>query len=349
MKTLSLLLIAAGIAAMAALVLHFGAGAVGAALLAVGLAGFASVTLLHVALIALMGLAWAVLLPGTKPWIAVWGRFVRDAGSEVLPLSQVGGYVLGTRAVALAGVPATQGAASTIVDVTLEFVGQLAYVALGLAWLLHLQTEAIAPQLILLGLAVASVLAIAFIAAQRRGMRYADRIAGFLGQGWAEKTAAGAAALHQALEAIYQRPGRVWLSTLLHLITWVASASEVSAALWFAGQPIPFGSVMVIESLVYAIRSTAFIVPNSMGVQEGAYVLLGGAFGLTPEMALALSFVKRARDLAIGLPTIALWQAVEGGRLMRRATAKAAAPVVGEPSATASAEARVRVPAARKS
>ena len=48
-------------------------------------------------------LAGAVLLPGTKSWIAVWGRFVRDAGSEVLPLSQVGGYVLGTRAITLAG------------------------------------------------------------------------------------------------------------------------------------------------------------------------------------------------------------------------------------------------------
>ncbi|HEU0218467.1 MAG TPA: hypothetical protein VFQ90_17565, partial [Stellaceae bacterium] len=67
------------------------------------------------------------------------------------------------------------------------------------------------------------------------------------------------------------------------------------------------------------------------------------------ELALALSFVKRARDLAIGLPTIALWQAVEGGRLMRRATAKTAAPTVSEPSATASVEAAVRVPGARKS
>ena len=54
----------------------------------------------------------------------------------------------------------------------------------------------------------------------------------------------------------------------------------------------------------------------------------GGAFGLSPEMALALSFVKRARDLTIGLPVIALWQAIEGGRLMRRVTAKTrAAPV----------------------
>lgn len=320
--------VAAGIAAMVVLVLHFGAAAVAAALIAVGLAGFAAVTLIHVALIAAMGLAWGTLLPGARQWVAVWGRFVRDAGSEVLPLSQVGGYVLGTRAVALAGIAATRGAASTIVDVTLEFVAQLGYIAIGLVWLLHLRVPAVSPQLVVLGLAVASCLAAAFIAMQRRGMRYADRIAGVLGRGWAEKTAAGTAALHQALEAIYRRRRRVWLSFLVHLACWIAGASEVSIALWFAGKPLPFGSAMVIESLVYAIRSTAFVVPNSMGVQEGAYVLLGGAFGLGPEMALALSFVKRARDLAIGLPVIALWQAVEGGRIMRRVAAKApAAPV----------------------
>jgi len=324
-KILPVLLIAAGIAVMAALVLYFGAGAVAAALLAVGWTGFASVTLIHTVLIVVLGLAWQALLPDARPWAAIWGRFVRDSGSEVLPLSQVGGYALGTRAIALAGVPATQGTASTIVDVTLEFVAQLAYVALGLVWLLRLDADGIDPRLGVLGLAVASCLAIAFITVQRRGMRYVDRIARILGQGWAEKTAAGAAALHQALEAIYRRRGSVRVSLALHLACWIASASEVSVALWFAGEPLPFGDAMVIESLVYAIRTTAFVVPNSVGVQEGAYILLGGSFGLSPEMALALSFLKRARDLTIGLPVIALWQAIEGGRLMRRLSRKAAA------------------------
>jgi putative membrane protein len=328
MKLLPVLLVAAGIAAMAALVLHFGAGSVAAALLAVGLGGVASVTAIHIALIAVMGLAWGALIPDAKPWVAVWGRFVRDAGSEVLPLSQVGGYVLGSRAVGLAGVSATKGAASTIVDVTLEFVGQLGYIAVGLVWLLHLHAEGgVSPRIVVLGLAGASCLAAAFIAMQRRGMRYVDRIGRILGRGWAGKTAAGAAALHQALEAIYHRPVRIWLNFLIHFACWLVSASEVSVALWFAGQPLPFGDAIAIESLVYAIRSTAFVVPNSMGVQEGAYILLGGAFGLSPEMALALSFVKRARDLAIGLPVIALWQAIEGGRLWRRVAAKGAAPV----------------------
>ena len=167
-----------------------------------------------------------------------------------------------------------------------------------------------------------------FVAVQRRGVRYVDRIATILGQGWAERTAAGAAALHQALEAIYRRRGGLWLSFFLHFLCWILSASEIWVALAFAGQPIPFGSALVIESLVYALRTVAFVVPNAVGVQEGAYVLIGGAFGLSPEMALALSLLKRARDWVIGVPVLALWQVIEGGRLARRVAAKAAPPPV---------------------
>jgi putative membrane protein len=174
------------------------------------------------------------------------------------------------------------------------------------------------------------VLAVAFITVQRRGVRHIHRIANILGRGWAERTAAGAAALHEALDAIYRRHGGVWVSFLLHFACWVASASEIWVALLCAGQPIPFGSALAIESLVYALRTTAFVVPNAVGVQEGAYLLLGTSFGLSPEMALALSLLKRARDLVIGLPVLALWQAIEGGRLSRRLAAKApAAPLPG--------------------
>ncbi len=324
MKALPILAAIAGVAAMAVLVGYFGAGAVLRSLLAVGGAGFAAICAIHLALTGAMGLAWRALLPGTHPWILVWARLVRDSGSEALPLSQVGGYVLGARALTLAGVPGTRAAASTIVDVTLEFVAQLAYTALGLAWLVRLQPESQAAAPVLIGLAVAAFAAVGFVLVQRRGIGLFDRIARYLGRGWAERGAAGAAALHEALADIYRRRGGLWASFSLHLTCWIASAVEVWLALQLAGEPLPFGAVLAIESLLYAIRTTAFVVPNAMGVQEGAYLLLGAGFGLTPEMSLALSLLKRGRDLAIGLPTIAVWQAIESNRLWRRRSAAAA-------------------------
>ena len=53
-----------------------------------------------------------------------------------------------------------------------------------------------------------------------------------------------------------------------------------------------------------------------MGVQEAAYALLGQVFGLSGEMGVALSLLRRAKDLAIGAPTLLVWQALEGRRLM---------------------------------
>jgi putative membrane protein len=318
MKAVPLIAAGVGVAVTTGLVAYFGAGAVGHALLSVGLLGFAAICAIHLGLILVMGLAWRVLLPRTPWWVPVWGRLVRDSGSEALPLSQVGGYVLGARAVSLFAVPGTIAAATTIVDVTLEFMAQVAYTALGLLCLVRLRPASEVAVPVAVGLVLAALAAFGFLVVQRRGIAYVDRIARILGRGWAERTAAGAAALHSALAATYERSAALGVNSALHLVCWIASAGEAWLLLRFAGAPLPFGAVLVMESLLYATRSAAFIVPNAIGVQEGAYILLGAAFGLSPDTALALSLLKRARDLVIGLPTVAAWQAVEGGRLWRR-------------------------------
>jgi putative membrane protein len=257
------------------------------------------------------------LLPETNPWSEIWARLVRDSVSEVLPLSQLGGYVLGTRALAIAGVAGDAAAASTIVDVTLEFLAQLAYVAIAVLWLLQREPRSQIGWLTALGLAVALGPAAGFVVAQRRGFGMLHRLAGVLGRGWAERTAAGAIALHAAISRIYGRLSGVWASFGLHLACWIASAAEIWLALRWMGAPRGFGVVLVIESLLYAVRSIAFAVPNAVGVQEAAYLMLGAGFGLPPEIALALSLLKRARDFAIGLPVLGAYQLVESGRLWR--------------------------------
>ena len=311
----------AGLALIGILVGYFGADAVFRSLFAVGWPGFVTICLIHLALMAVMGIAWWALLPGTKLWISIWGRLVRDAGSEVLPLSQLGGYVLGARAIAFAGIPGATAAASTIVDVSLEFVSQIAFTGLVLGWLLRLWPGAPVAVPVAIGLAAAAILATGLLVAQRRGFGLIDRLAAALGHDWLERTTAGTAALHAAISAIYARRLRLCANFLLHLASWIAATTEVWLALRFAGVPLGFGVVLVIEGLLYAVRSVAFAVPNAVGVQEGAYILLGGSFGLTPEMALALSLLKRARDLALGLPVLAACQFFEGRRLWRRVAA----------------------------
>jgi glycosyltransferase 2 family protein len=326
MKSVSIGAAIFGLAVIGALIVYFGADAVVRSLFAIAWGGFAVVCLIHLGLIVVMGIAWRALVPSAPAWVFIWGRFVRDAGSEVLPFSPMGGCVLGARAVTLTGIPSTAAAGSLIVDVTLEFFAKLVYTALGLFLLVHLRSELPDALPIAIGVAGAGLIAIALIVVQRHGFAVFERFARLIGRGWADRTAAGAAAVRAVLNSIYRRKARVWSGFLLHLACWIASALEVWCALRLAGTPLDIQAVLVIESLLYAIRTLAFAIPNAVGIQEGAYILLGATFGLTPEMALAISLLKRMRDLAIGLPVLVIWQAVESGRLWRRMVSRRMAP-----------------------
>jgi putative membrane protein len=308
----------AGIALTAALVVMFGVDAVIRSFVAVGWLGFAAICLIHLALLAVMGLAWRGLVPAAPVAVFLGARIVREAGSEVLPLSPIGGCVLGARVLMLAGLEGAVAAASTIVDLTLEFFAKLGYTALGLVLLVSLRPHSPITAPLSAGLAAASLGAVGFVAAQRRGFDLFERCARVLGRDWAERTAAGAAALRLALRRCYARPFGLWIGFWLHLFCWIAATIETWLALRLLGSNLPFKTVLVLDSLLYAVRTFAVVVPNAVGLQEGAYVLIGAGFGLAPQTALVVSLVKRARDLAIGLPALGVWQTVEGGRLWRR-------------------------------
>lgn len=80
--------------------------------------------------------------------------------------------------------------------------------------------------------------------------------------------------------------------------------------------------VLVIESLLYAVRSVAFAVPNAARCKKVLIVMLGAGFGLPPEISLAISLLKRARDIAIGVPVLGAYQLAESGRLWRLQTGR---------------------------
>src|SRR4029077_7530556 len=89
-----------GLLAGTLLIAHYGVAAVTAALLTIGWAGFFVILLPHLGILFLCGIAWFVLVPPAErggPWPFVWGRLVREGGSEILPLSQLGGLVMGGR------------------------------------------------------------------------------------------------------------------------------------------------------------------------------------------------------------------------------------------------------------
>ena len=124
-------------------------------------------------LFVVLGLAWDAITPpreARRPWVFVWGRMVRDASTNCLPFSQVGGFVFGARAATLHGVSWPLATASTVVDVTAEFLAQVAFIAIGLGILLaRAPNSALAvPLEIGLGLAVMAGVGADLAAAGRR-------------------------------------------------------------------------------------------------------------------------------------------------------------------------------------
>lgn len=304
MKFAGLAAFLVGACLLLALVVHAGLAPMLGVLGTMGAQGLILVSLAHLPIIALLGLAWWMIYrSGKRPAFPrfVWARAVRDASAEALPFSQLGGYAIGARALSLAGADATAAGASTFLDLILEFAAKLPYIVLGLAVLAWSRSEQIVSTALLV-LCLGALLALPLL---RAPLQKLVRLKLF--PRWqAVRAMRRRAAL--ALGRMTARGESFAASILLHLICWVLGAGETWLIFHVMHAPVPLDASLVIDSLVGAIRAASFFVPGAIGVQEGGYILLCGVFGISPATALAFSLVRRARDLLIAGPVLLSWQ-----------------------------------------
>jgi putative membrane protein len=244
-------------------------------------------------------------------------RFVREAVNVLLPVAQVGGDVVGARLLTGYAVPGALAAASVIVDVLIQAVAQFLFAALGLLTLVALGADHALARSAAIGIAVATLLLAGFYVAQRRGgQRVLEAIVNRLAGDREWRVLGTIDAVYRNLAMIYAARGSLVASSVVHVAGWVVGVAEVWIVFDFMGHPVGIGEALVIESLMHAVRGAAFAVPGALGAQEGALVLLCAAFGIPPEEAIALSLVKRAADLVLGVPGLIGWQMLEWGRLV---------------------------------
>jgi putative membrane protein len=309
----------AGLAVVAWLVLHIGFAAVVSAIASVGWSGFAILCAYALMLFAVLGTAWFSLiadLPPSRIATFVWGRIVRDAAGEVLPFSQFGGILIGVRALVLRGVATPMAFASTIVDVTTEMVAQIVFIFVGISlFVLRFgmggRTNNL-PFAVIAGIVLAIAGSIAFVVLQRRGLGLAEKLATQFLPGAVKH----AQSLGRDIETIYETPGRLAASCAIHICAWFASAIGTWLAIRLIGGNVSIAGAIAIESILSALRSTAVVVPGALGIQEAGYALMLPLFGLPAEMGLAVSLLKRAREIAIGAPVLLMWQGLEGRRAL---------------------------------
>jgi len=321
-RKVSVSLAVIGLIISLALIGWFGFGKVIEAISRVGWAEFGVILGWQIVLFVILGLAWDAIMPSRnnhQPLLLIWGRMVRDCATNCLPFSQVGGFVFGARAVTLHGLTWSTATASTVVDVTAEFLAEIAFTGIGLAILIARapQSEVVIP--LEVGLALAVLAGFFFIWLQQGATPMFARISRRIAGRWFGKAEDRLQVLQAELSQIYGQTRRLLLGFAVHLIGWLGTGVAGFIAYRALGIPIQFDDALAIEALLAAIAALSFLVPLNVGVQEAGYAGLGTIFGIPPEMSLAVSLLRRARDVSIGVPILLIWQFVEVRRLREKA------------------------------
>ncbi|WP_242392912.1 lysylphosphatidylglycerol synthase domain-containing protein [Anaeromyxobacter oryzisoli] len=322
MKRTALVLGLAGLAVATTLVVRAGLGTVVAALATAGL-GLVWASLVHVVPMALNARAWQLLAGRRRGRTLAFFTFVvwvREAVNGLLPVARVGGEVASARLLVRRGVPGPQAGASIVADMTVSLVTQLVFTLGGIAVLAARAPGGPLVRTAWISAAAAVPIVVVLVIVQRAGAaEILARVARALAGRWMpEALVGGARRLDRATAAVYRSRGRILRCAAWQLAGWAAGAAEIWTFLAFAGSPVRFTDALALESIVQALSSAAFVVPGALGVQEGAFVAVGGALGLGAETALAAALARRARDLIVFVPALVVWQWQEARAVLAR-------------------------------
>ena len=321
MKTLSVVLAVIGVLVALFLVGWFGFGNVAASVGRIGWPEFGIIVAWQLGLFVILGGAWDAIVPpryASRLWVFIWGRMVRDASANCLPFSQLGAFVFGARAVTLHGISWPIATASTVVDVTAEFLAQLAFTGIGLGMLLARAPRSQLAVPVEVGLALAVLLCFAFVWVQKGAAPIFAKIGRRLAGRWFADAQERVDVLQAELSLIYGHAPRLAAGFLLHLAGWVASGASGWIMYRALDVPIEFDDALAIEALLSGAAAVAFLVPVNAGVQEAGYAGLGAVFGVPPELSLGVSLVRRARDVVVGVPILLVLQLLEVRHLRER-------------------------------
>lgn len=275
---------------------------------------------LHALPIFLDSLGWRVLLGrwhasrvGSLFWIAT----VREAVNRLLPAANIGGELVGIRLLAERGIDGVVAAASVTSEVVLTVISQYLFVLIGVLCLLRLTHTVQVVDDVVIGLGASLPLVVLLAVLLRYGSVFErlERLAvRLLGEPALSFLAGQSTRLDAAIRELCSDWPRLLTSMAWQVTGMVSGSLETWLALRWLGHPVHFGAAVALESLTMTVRNFAFFVPAGLGVQEASLVGFGALLGINGELALALSLVKRMREILFGMPALLSWYWMEGRR-----------------------------------
>ena len=266
--------------------------------------------------------AWQILVPTfRRPSTAffLWAVWLREAVNGLLPVARVGGEVAGTRLLISRGLSPSLSIASLIADVTICLGTQLFCTLFGIGVLIYDMNDRSPIGGIVAGAVLSFVIISLLIFTQRYGFfslmmsatrrLFGDRFNAMV---------TTAANLDLKVKRLYCRRKALVFCGVWQVLGYAATSGEIWLSLYFLGHPISLLNAAMIEGLIQALSSSAFLVPGALGVQEGGFIVLGSFIGLSSETSLALALIRRTRDITVFVPALLIWQLDLGKRFFAR-------------------------------
>lgn len=229
-------------------------------------------------------------------------RQIGEAYNVITPLGTMGGEPVKAQLLKdHHGLTFKQGLASLVITKTTMLTGLITFFIPGI--ILIYQSEVVSAEfkyISLIGMVVFTILIFLFFLFQVTGMlgvlaSWAGRVIPALtGHAFLDQLKT----LDGLMSAFYREfPDRAVKSIIFAFVGWVVGLGELYFALYFLGYDPTFAELWIIEALLQLVKVGSFYIPMSLGAQEGGLVVIFIALGLTGDLGLAVSFVRRIRDL----------------------------------------------------
>ena len=278
--------------------------------------GLVLAALFHVLPMIANARAWQCLLPEPqRPSVRVlaWATWVRESVNGLLPVARIGGEIVAYRIVRRHVAVRCEAAASLVADMTLSVLSQAAFALFGLALLFAMGHTSHASTLLLAGVASMISLGARIRARTARGCAWRGNPHARSAVRGSPGSCPHSVAAFRSRRFATRTTRRRGVGTCFawQFAGWMLGAGEIWLALFFLGQHRSLVDAVVVEALIQAVSSAAFIVPGALGVQEGGFILVGAALGIDATTALALATARRLRDVIIFFPGLISWQWAE--------------------------------------
>ena len=251
--------------------------------------------------------SWQLTLtsvPLNLGWLyRVWKvRMVGEVFNMVLPAATMGGEPL--KAMLLNkhyAVEYHEGIASLVLARTINLIGLILFLIVGFGFMLTTPKMPESFKLIAgTGLLVLTVATGLFFGVQRLKL---FSVAGT----WLTRWRA-ARRLEQLLEHIrevderfvtfysYHR-GRLTGAIALALSNWIIGIFEIYYTMIFLEHPVSLSEAWMIEAIAQMVRAGTFLIPASIGAQEGAFMLVFTVITGSPALGIAAAMIRRFREI----------------------------------------------------